>query len=359
MTVLAVPVLVSLALGTSAVASPSHAGRAPAGVPANAAVTWHALALKNGWKSAQHHLPGETGNPSWAVQGGVVYLSGSIYQSRGSKNEFAVLPSAARPSHALYISVYTQGDTNGTIYIKPTGAMFAYGAHIRDRTELAGLSFPARSMAHHLLALRNGWNSAQLRWNTGDPSYAVRGGVVYLSGSLHQRVNGSSIFAVLPSAARPSHYLFITVYTYLGAAGILYIRPNGQIEAYSGQARSFTSLAGVSFPASTLASTTLTLLNGWQSSDSPYGTGDPSYAVHNGVVYLSGALNLPSGSNAMFAQLPHSAAPAHFLDMKIYTNNGNVGSIEVQPSGDLVISLDSSSEALFSSLATISYPLGS
>src|SRR5260370_42447214 len=38
----------------------------------------------------------------------------------------------------------------------------------------------------------------------------------------------------------------------------------------------------------------LTLLNGWKSSPSPHHSGDPSYAVSAGVVYLSGALDLPT-----------------------------------------------------------------
>lgn len=216
---------------------------------------------------------------------------------------------------------------------------------------------PARAgVTWHALALKNGWNSSQFRWNTGDPSYAVRNGVVYLSGSLHQRVGGSDVFAVLPAAARPTHDLYITVYTFDGTTGVLFIGTNGGMQAYAGEARSFTSLAGVSFPASTLSGTTLTLLNGWQSSDGVYGTGDPSYVVRNGVVYLSGSLNLPSGSDTIFAHLPHSAAPAHWLYMKIYTNGETIGSLDVRPSGVVEIFITSPS-VLFSSLATISYPL--
>jgi hypothetical protein len=358
-TLLAAPALLSLALGSAASAaasaSPSAAGRAPVSASASAGVTWHALALKNGWKSAQHL--DTTGNPAWAVKGQVVYLSGSLYQPSGSSHEFAVLPAAARPSHAMYITNYTVDGTHGHLYAKPNGQLFAYGADAASFFSLAGISFPARSMAQHRLALLNGWNSSQLRWNTGDPSYALHNGVVYLSGSLHQRVGSSSVFARLPVAARPSHNLYITVDTFDATIGVVYIKPDGTMQAYSGEARSFTSLAGISFPVGPLA-TTLMLLNGWQSSDPDFSTGDPAYAVVGGVVYLSGSLNLPSGSNGVFAQLPPSARPAHWLYMKIYANNGAVGSLVVQPSGELEIFLGSSSE-LFSSLATISYPLGS
>jgi hypothetical protein len=363
---LAIPVLAILALGSAAtasplvasaaVASPSSTGRAPVHAPAGARVTWHSLTLRNGWKSAQHL--DTTGNPAWAVKGQVVYLSGSLHQARGSSTEFAVLPSAARPSHAMYITNYTLNGSHGHLYAKPDGELFAYGLEASSFFSLAGISFPARSMAQHGLALRNGWNSSQFRWNTGDPSYAVRNGVVYLSGSVHQRVGSSDIFAKLPVAARPSHNLYIIVDTFDATVGVLHIFTDGTMEAYDGSARSFTSLAGVSFPVGLLANT-LTLENGWQSSDGTYGTGDPSYATHGGVVYLSGSLNLPSGHDGIFAQLPHSAAPAHYLYMKIYANGGAIGSLEVQPSGELEIFTDNSASELFSSLATISYPLGS
>jgi hypothetical protein len=352
-TVLAAPVLASLALGTAATASPSAAGRAPVPASARAVVTWHALTLKNGWKSAQKLE--STGNPAWTVKGGVVYLSGSILQSQGSVPEFAVLPKAAWPSHTMYITNYTLDGAHGHLYAKPNGQLWAYGTNAQNFFSLAGISWPARTMKMHPLALRNGWNSSQFRWNTGDPAYAVRNGVVYLAGSLHQRVAGSTIFAKLPVAARPLHNLYITVDTFGATTGILFIKSDGDMEAYSGSARSFTSLAGVSFPARSLTPHALTLLNGWQSSQGLNGTGDPAYAVHDGVVYLVGSLQ--SGTNEQFDTLPRPARPRHQLFMKIYANNGAVASLKILPTGEADVFGTGSN--IFSSLATISYPLGS
>src|SRR6266852_5580017 len=68
------------------------------------------------------------------------------------------------------------------------------------------------SVTWHKLNLLNGWKSSQSTWNTGNPSYAISGGVVYLSGSLHGGA-GSSNFAILPKAARPAHWLYMTVDT--------------------------------------------------------------------------------------------------------------------------------------------------
>ena len=87
------------------------------------------------------------------------------------------------------------------------------------------------------------------------PAWTVRNGVVYLSSSVFQPSGTSEVFAVLPKADRPVHDLYVqvmvkspdeTVY-----AGTVLIEPDGTMQAYSvapGDARQFTSLAGISFP---------------------------------------------------------------------------------------------------------------
>jgi hypothetical protein len=354
--------VLALSLTSGAVASAARHGvqrpqivghAAVARLPA--AVTWHKLALKNGWKSSQ--ALDATGNPSWAIQGRVVYLSGSLHSGL-IDSDFAVLPPAARPAHALYITVYTLDGSQGWLYIRPTGKMFAVGSFVHGFTSLAGVSFPARSLPARRLALRNGWNSSQFRWNTGDPAYDVSGGVVYLSGSLHNRTSGGQVFTRLPKAARPAHNMYITVYTFQGSTGVLYLGADGIAKAFRGKARSFTSLAGVSFPARSLHGLSLSLVSGWSSSNGAFGTGDPAYAVHNGVVYLSGSLFQSGLPGEEFAVLPPGATPAHQLFIKIYTNDGVVGSMEVWPTGELDI-FPAPAAALFSSLATVSFPLKS
>ena len=56
--------------------------------------------------------------------------------------------------------------------------------------------------------------------------------------------------------------------------------------------------------------TPLTLVNGWQSANSSYGTGDPRYCVAYGIVYLSGSLSQTGSGSDEFAVLPSVAAPA-------------------------------------------------
>lgn len=345
--ILAIPVLASLAFGSAATASP------PVHAPASAKVTWHPLALINHWASARTF---GTGNPSWAVHDGVVYLSGSIRNIRAHHvSEFAVLPLAARPAHAMYITVYTESQTLGSLYINPSGKMRAYGPDAAGFTSLAGVSFPARSAGHHSLMLLNGWKSSQARWNTGNPAYHVSGGVVYLSGSLHGGTSGT--FATLPSAAWPASNMYITVYTWDGTTGVLHVGTDGTLEAFGGNSGSFTSLAGVSYPVASATLHPLTTLNDWSGC---CGNGNPAYLVSHGVVYLSGSLTQPAAGSTIFATLPAKARPAHQLYIKVYTNDVTIGTVLIEPNGTMEAYSSVAADAQgFTSLASISYPLGS
>jgi hypothetical protein len=351
----------SLALGGGAASAGTlasqNAGHRLAG-PATAAsgVTWHKIFAINGWQSAQG--TDGTGAPSWGVKGGVVYLSGSVLRRGGSSRLCAELPPQARPSHAMWITVYTLDESLGEIVIYPNGKVYAYGADATGFTSLAGVSYPARSTPQKKLTLINGWKSSQSAWNSGDPSYTVKGGVVYLSGSLHQPSGTSDHFALLPKAARPARAEYINVYTDLGTYGTVWIGQNGIAEAYSGSATGFTSLAGISYPAATASQHNLTLLNGWHPEQKAFNTGDPAYRVSGGVVYLSGSLATP-GTIAEFAVLPPGARPAHILYIKVYADGSSVGTLRIYPNGDMSAYNLSASVNQFTSLATISFPLKS
>jgi len=105
------------------------------------------------------------------------------------------------------------------------------------------------------LVLQNAWASSNGTFGTGNPKVALQGNVVYLSGSMHQTTPGSAIFAFLPSTYRPTHNMYITVYTNGGTSGTLYIGNDGTMEVFSSAscgsgnaAQCFTSLATVSYP---------------------------------------------------------------------------------------------------------------
>jgi hypothetical protein len=92
-----------------------------------------------------------------------------------------------------------------------------------------------------------------------------------------------------------------------------------------------------------------------------YQSGDPAYTVSNGIVHLLGSLKQPSGTSDLFAVLPKAARPAHFLYFAIYTNKGTFGWVTINPTGLIFASNFGGNTAarLYTSLATISYPVNS
>jgi hypothetical protein len=126
-------------------AATSHATRSTASL-----VTWQTLSLKNGWTSSQSVYG--TGNPKASLQNGIVYLSGSLNQPTPGSFIFATLPKADRPTHNLYIPIYTNGDSYGSLYIGADGTMEAFsptscgsGNTAQCFTSLATVSFPVNS----------------------------------------------------------------------------------------------------------------------------------------------------------------------------------------------------------------------
>jgi hypothetical protein len=316
--------------------------------------TWHKLTLLNGWKAYGN---GDA-TPGYAISGGVVYLRGSLIQPVAGSTEFAVLPKAARPSHTLYRTVYTTGITTGTLQILPDGIMQASGTNASAYTSLAAVSYPVAGVTWHKLTLIHGWTSGQHPYSTGDPAYAVKGGVVYLSGSLQQASGSNNLFAVLPKAARPAHKMYLAVYTYGYSVGDLIVTSNGDMYAGSSpqsNAQGFTSLAAISYPAPGTTWHKLSLIHGWK----PVGTafGSPAYAVIGGVVYLSGSLRQPAGWNNNMMNLPAAARPAHYLEIATLTAGGTTGTVQFAANG---IGEDNSNPYAnaqgYTSLSAISYP---
>jgi hypothetical protein len=99
----------------------------------------------------------------------------------------------------------------------------------------------------------------------------------------------------------------------------------------------------------------LNLINGWQSSQGDWNTGDPEYCVDNSIVYLSGSLKNPSSGGAEFAVLPPQALPASYLYRDVYTYGGTVGQLNIAPNGEMTAT--GSSAHLYTSLAGVSFPV--
>jgi hypothetical protein len=114
-------------------------------------VPWNSIVLQNGWTSSNATFG--TGNPKVALQGNVVYLSGSLNQSSGTNNVFGFLPSTFRPTHNLYMPVFTFGGNMGTLYVGKDGTMEMFANtncnstqnNAQCFTSLASISYPINS----------------------------------------------------------------------------------------------------------------------------------------------------------------------------------------------------------------------
>ncbi|MCW2935162.1 MAG: hypothetical protein JWM19_6124 [Actinomycetia bacterium] len=326
---------------------------------------WAPVTLENGWVSEQSAY--DTGDPSYCLEAdGMVYLSGSIAQTSGTNATFGYLPLAERPAHEIYLDVYTLNSTYGVLRIDPSGLMEAYFGSVTGYTSLAGVSFPSASFAQTgLMPLQNGWESAQSVYNTGDPAFSISNGIVHLSGSLYRPAGTPANFspdwaaAILPSSDSPSDNCFgPDVYTFGGG-----IWPFTLSEStIYGASASYTSLAGISYPAPSMPWHSLALLNG---TPSTFCNTPPSYFSTANVVYLTGYLTVPSGFNGEFAVLPAANRPTHTLYM--IASNAGAGStaadlyvtVRIDPDGAMWIFSPPNGAARLIELSGLSFHLGS
>lgn len=349
--------------GATASAAPAQGGQAEA--PARhtaghaAKFTWHAFKLLNGWRSASKKGL-VTGTPAWALNDGVVYLRGAITQSSpGKSDEFSTLPKYARSPHNLYLQVFTSADVPGNLFIGSSGTLEAYEGNADTFTSLGAVSYPTAAIKSHKFTLKNGWQSSQSIYKTGNPAYAISNGVVYLSGSMHANSNppASPLAFILPKAARPAHELFLTVYTVDGASpGVVEILPQGEVDFAGAGASSYTSLAAISFPVASTKWHNFKLVDDWKSAAKKSGTAAPSYAVVNGVVYLNGAMYQSPASNGLWTVLPAAARTADVTDVEVSTTSTSVGAVTFAAKLGLAGSMPFSNAQMFTSLAGIAYP---
>jgi hypothetical protein len=341
-------------------------------LPASAVsrVVWHRLALINGWRSA--NSPYGTGNPSYAVRHGIVYLAGSVRQPRGTNNVLAVLPRGARPSHQVELTVEEAGSP-GFLSICPCGDLAVWtrpgNKNARRLTSLAAISFPAASTKLHYLTLLNGWNPGD---SLGDspPAYAMVDGVLHLTGGMNMTPQPSvNAFTVLPKAIRPWFGTAAAINIpdqnyYYQSPGTLTFFPDGEAFAGGPYSQSISELGGVSLPVAKFAWHRLKPLNGWTWLR-VYGDGAPSYSVTRGIVYLSGGVEFLSATapgSGPIAILPTAARPAHnlYIPLDNVSATTSVVTLLIEPNGKMFIRhIPVTSTYKEESLAGISYPLGS
>jgi hypothetical protein len=159
----------------------------------------------------------------------------------------------------------------------------------------------AASLDFTSLHLKNGWTP--YHGETRKPKIARDSdGIVHLEGTLQQKTGSKNLAFHLPDKFTPSRKVFVPVDLDVANKGRLVIQPSGDVhieaeQSYS-DAQLFTSLEGVTFPASNkLDFKKLNPINGWGN----YGqkTGAPKAAKDgNGIVHLEGAIAGGASSTA-------------------------------------------------------------
>ncbi|HET7013706.1 MAG TPA: hypothetical protein VFI65_07345 [Streptosporangiaceae bacterium] len=325
--------------------------------------SWKPIGLTGGWQSANADFFGTTGDPSYCVENGIIYLSGSIDQSTPGGNIFGSLPQGVRPTSEVDLPVYTLGGTSGTLEIWTDGTMLV-GSGVNNTatrfTSLAGISFPEAGAALTPIPLSGQWVPSG-----SAPSYVVEGGTVYLTGGAsNAAANPNTFFSQsLPAAMVPDHCVQTNVETFNGDRATAFIASamlfaTGGIQAANDSVH-FTSLGGIAYPQADAGWQPLTLQSAWTAANSGVCVnGAPMYYVRNGIVYLSGAVTSATQfGGGLIGTLPAAAWPSHTLYLTLDTADGQA-SLQISPSGQLTL-FDGPSHPDETSLSGISYQVSS
>jgi hypothetical protein len=298
-----------------------------------------ALKLINGWKVYNAYVS----KPSVTLVNGIVHFEGTIATTHSNIAPF-VLPAGFRPANTVYVPIDLSGATHGQLQILSNGQTFVQAqngqfAKAGALTSLEGVVF-AKGTGGTLLTMLNGWSSAP--YGTATATVRIAGGIVYLAGGIDTSGTNPQPFT-LPASFAPAKTVYVPVDLYNQANGRLEISSNGTVvvQAEGGafsNAANFTSLDGVSFARTAAGATPLTLINGW--TGAPYGTGQPSVYLNNGIIHLEGAI-ATSGTNSTAFVLPSGYRPTSPVYLQVDlcgVTNGDLfirttGGVEVRAEG--------------------------
>lgn len=107
-----------------------------------ASTRWHTFKMIAGWHSGASRF--DTAAPGYAVINGVIYVTGSMYQSGGSTGLWTDIPAAARPADVLEIEVYTANGTTGGVAMTDSLGLASSTpfSNAQRFTSLAAIAYP-------------------------------------------------------------------------------------------------------------------------------------------------------------------------------------------------------------------------
>lgn len=111
-----------------------------------AGAKWHTFALVDGWKSGLTRF--RTAAPAYTVIGGVVHLTGSMYEATGTVGLWTILPAAARTAaDVLEIEADTSGGKAGAMAITNRLGLVSSVpfSNAKAFTSLDGVAYPQSS----------------------------------------------------------------------------------------------------------------------------------------------------------------------------------------------------------------------
>jgi hypothetical protein len=293
------------------------------------------LALINGWKAYEQGAA-----PALTAYKGVVYLRGSIKETRGSNSEPFVIPAAFRPAAPVAIKLDMCDATDGRLIIDPDGSTALQSednfSEAQCFTSLDGASYSLTADGYKKLKLLQGWQT--YGEGSAAPAAHAVGNIVHLEGAMAGG-SGTAPF-VLPSPLRPAAAVWLPLDMSDATNGRIGIFTDGtvflQAQSNFSEAQSFTSLDGVSFALDSTGFTPLTLANGW-AADTVDGTATPSVRLDHGIVTFHGAITLPSGSNNVAFTLPSTMWPSHDTYIPVDTNQCTNGRLIIYTNGAVAV----------------------
>lgn len=202
--------------------------------------------LQNGWTYGGDG----SAQPGYAIDSlGVVHLRGGLAGTSSGQPAF-VLPKALAPSHPMWLPIYTNGATEGSLEITSDGQVIPSGSEATAYASLDGISFVGPNTTEVKFTnakLLNYFKDGG--YGSAPPGYAKDSlGIVHLRGALSGQYD-SHIAFVLPAGLRPSHEVAVPMYTLNGAEGFLVIDTDGRVIPFGGDVMGYASLDGISFVA--------------------------------------------------------------------------------------------------------------